>query len=70
MVSPKQSHEQSKIINSLDLEGMRKYYRFLLKGGTVEEFVAGVKKGTIKVERKKTQQGTVTPEFSIEEIED
>ena len=70
MVSPKKSHEQAKIINSLDLEGMKKYYRFLLTGGSVEKFIAGIKNGTIKVERKKTQQGTVTPEFSIEEIEE
>lgn len=70
MVSPRKSHEQSKIINSLDDEGIKKYYRFLLTGGTIEQFVAGIKKGTIKVRRGKTQQGTVTPKFSIEEIED
>lgn len=70
MVSAKRSHEQSKIINSLDLDGMKQYYRFLLRGGTVEEFIAGIKKGTIKVKRNQSQQGTVTPEFSIEEDED
>jgi hypothetical protein len=70
MVSAKKSHEQSLIINSLNMEGMRKYYRFLLNGGTVEQFVAQIKKGTIKVERNQGQQGTVTPKFSVAEDED
>lgn len=70
MVSAKASHEQARIINSLNMEGMRKYYRFLLNGGTVEEFVAQIKKGTIKVERNQAQQGTVTPKFSVIEDED
>lgn len=70
MVSAKASHEQAQIINSLNMEGMRKYYRFLLNGGTVEEFVAQIKKGTIKVERNQAQQGTVTPKFSVIEDED
>lgn len=70
MVSPRKSHEQSKIINSLDDEGIKKYYRFLLTGGTIEQFVAGIKNGKIKVKRKASPQGTVTPKFSVEEIED
>ena len=70
MVSAKTSHEQAKLINSLDAESLKRYYKFLLRGGTIEQFVAGVKKGTIKVQRNQSQQGTVTPKFSIEDDED
>lgn len=67
MVGPTQSHKQSKVINSMDLAGFKKYYAFLLKGGTVEEFVEKVEAGIIKVKRQEQQLGTVTPKFSIED---
>lgn len=70
MVSPNQSHKESKIINSMDLAGFKKYYRFLLQGGTVEEFVKKVEAGVIKVKRQEQQLGTVTPKFSVIEDED
>lgn len=71
MVSPKQSHKQAKIINSLDSESMRKFYEFVFtEGGTVEQFIKAMEKGTIKVRRNANLQGTVTPKFSIEEIEE
>lgn len=44
----------------MDKDGFKKYYAFLLKGGTVEEFVAKVEAGVIKVKRHEEQLGTLS----------
>jgi hypothetical protein len=44
-----QSHKDAKIINSMDLNGFKKYYKFLLDGGTVEGFIRGIETGVIRV---------------------
>jgi hypothetical protein len=49
MTTAMQSHKQAKIINSMDLNGFKKYYKFLLDGGTVEGFIRGIETGVIKV---------------------
>jgi hypothetical protein len=59
MVTPAQSHKQAKIINSMDLDGFKKYYAFLLNGGTVEEFIVAIETGIIKVKRNETVTDTI-----------
>jgi hypothetical protein len=49
MTTAAQSHKEAKIINSMDLSGFKKYYKFLLDGGTVEGFIKGIQTGVIKV---------------------
>jgi len=56
MTTPAQSHKQAKIINSMDLSGFKRYYKFLLDGGTVEGFIRGIETGAIKVKFNPKQE--------------
>jgi hypothetical protein len=56
MTTAAQSHKQAQIINSMDLTGFKKYYKFLLDGGTVEGFIKGIETGAIKVKFDPKQQ--------------
>jgi len=66
MTTPAQSHRQAKIINSMDLSGFKKYYKFLLDGGTVEGFIRGIETGAIKVKFNPKQEA----KFNIKGIDD
>jgi hypothetical protein len=66
MATPAQSHRQAKIINSMDLNGFKKYYKFLLDGGTVEGFIKGIETGVIKVKFNPKQVAM----FNIKGIDD
>lgn len=61
-----QSHRQAKIINSMDSNGFKKYYKFLLNGGTVEGFIKGIETGVIKIKFNPKQIAM----FNIKDIYD
>jgi hypothetical protein len=60
-----QSRRNAKIINSMDLNGFKKYYKFLLDGGTVEGFIRGIETGVIRVKFDPKQEAL----FNIKSVD-
>ena len=65
MTTAAQSHKEAKIINSMDLSGFKRYYKFLLDGGTVEGFVRGIETGAIRVKFNQKQEAL----FNIKSVD-
>jgi hypothetical protein len=65
MTTATQSRKNAKIINSMDLNGFKKYYKFLLNGGTVEGFIRGIETGNIRVKFNPKQEAL----FNIKSVD-
>jgi hypothetical protein len=65
MTTAAQSHKEAKIINSMDLSGFKRYYKFLLDGGTVEGFIRGIETGAIRVKFNPNQEAL----FNIKSVD-
>jgi hypothetical protein len=65
MTTATQSRRNAKIINSMDLNGFKKYYKFLLDGGTVEGFIRGIETGVIRVKFNPKQEAL----FNIKSVD-
>jgi hypothetical protein len=69
MITATQSRKQAKIINSMDFNGFKKYYKFLLDGGTVEGFIRGIETGVIRVKFDPKQEALLNLKSVYGDIE-